>query len=214
VHEINYELTGSEFIALLFESAEIKKYKPIYNRMQRKSLFNIGLMAHYDLNGYICFNLERISTKSGLPLASFANMTEAKNYLFKQVEKYQLCQKLCGLYKTEGACFHSNVGICRGACTGVETSMSYNIRAQQLLDTLNFENQNFIVIDKGRQNNEKAVILVKNGKYLGFGFADSNYINNLDMLEDCIQKYQDNRDSQQIIKSFLRTKKFEKLISL
>ena len=39
VFAVTYEVTGSELIALLKESEEIKINKPIYNRSQRKSIF-------------------------------------------------------------------------------------------------------------------------------------------------------------------------------
>ena len=43
VYTVTYEETGSELIALLKESEEIKINKPIYNRAQRKTLFQWAL---------------------------------------------------------------------------------------------------------------------------------------------------------------------------
>ena len=43
IADVDFELTGSELIALLLESSEIKKYQPIYNRQQRRTFFNYGL---------------------------------------------------------------------------------------------------------------------------------------------------------------------------
>ena len=40
---ITYEITGSELVALLLESDEIKKHKPRYNRRQRESYFQWGI---------------------------------------------------------------------------------------------------------------------------------------------------------------------------
>jgi DNA polymerase-3 subunit epsilon len=37
IANVNFELTGNELIALLLESAEIKKYQPFYNRQQRRT---------------------------------------------------------------------------------------------------------------------------------------------------------------------------------
>ncbi|MBM3456327.1 MAG: exonuclease, partial [Bacteroidetes bacterium] len=50
---IEYELTGSELIAMLRESLLIKQFQPIYNRKLRKSLFPWGLFDEIDNKGYI-----------------------------------------------------------------------------------------------------------------------------------------------------------------
>ena len=42
IHSISYELTGSELIALLKESKEIKEQKPMYNRAQKRSSYLLG----------------------------------------------------------------------------------------------------------------------------------------------------------------------------
>jgi len=214
ITEINYELTGSELVALLLESDEIKKHKPIYNRSQRHSLFNYGLFTQYDTHGYITFSLDRITPKLGLPIATFVNMAEAKNHFFNLIEKYQLCQKLCGLYHTEGACFHHGVGMCLGACTGAEPSQSYNQRAMQLINSFEYSTPDFLLIDKGRTPTEKAVIHIKNGKYLGFGFADVNFVTQPEQLADSVKRMADNRDVQQIIRNYIRQGKYERLIQL
>ncbi len=208
---IEVELTGSELVALLLESDEIKKHKPLYNRQQRRSLLNIGLMAGYDLNGYINLKLERLTAKSEVPLATFANLTEAKNYLYKRVEYYQLCQKLCGLYHAEGACFQKGIGQCQGACTGNESPANYNLRARELINSFDYTYPNFILIDKGRHADEKAVVHIKNGKYLGFGYVDAQTPQEYSQLADAIMPHADNRDVQQIIRSYLRQGRYERL---
>lgn len=212
ISEVSYELTGSELVALLLESDEIKKHQPIYNRQQRRKLFAYGLYNRYDLHGYINFSIERINTKHGLPVATFKNMEEAKNHMFKYIEKYQLCQKLCGLYKSESACFHYGIKVCKGACVGKESHEDYNKRAMQFIESLNFKDSDFFIVDAGAQKEEKHLIRVKSGKYLGFGAIDEQCVGNIELMEDCIRFYADNRDVRQIINSFIRNKKYEKLI--
>jgi DNA polymerase-3 subunit epsilon len=53
IADIDWERTGSELIALLKESHEIKVNKPIYNRLQRRSVFQWGIFRYTDTNGYI-----------------------------------------------------------------------------------------------------------------------------------------------------------------
>ena len=42
IADIDWEITGSELIALLKESSEIKENKPVYNRAQRENQFSMG----------------------------------------------------------------------------------------------------------------------------------------------------------------------------
>ena len=42
IADISWEVTGSELIALLKESYEIKENKPVYNRAQRRTGFQMG----------------------------------------------------------------------------------------------------------------------------------------------------------------------------
>ncbi len=45
IADISCELMGNELVALLFESDEIKRMKPYYNRQQRRSVFNTGYLC-------------------------------------------------------------------------------------------------------------------------------------------------------------------------
>ena len=63
-----------------------------------------------------------------------------------------------------------------------------------------------MVIGKGRRDTEKSVVLVENGTYRGFGFIDSEFDQNLktDDLKNAVRVYPDNRDIQQILRSYLK----------
>jgi DNA polymerase-3 subunit epsilon len=211
--EINFELTGSELIALLKESAEIKHYKPLYNRAQRRSLFQYGLYHFFDNSGYINFSLKKNDHETAAPLLSFSSKKEALNYLNIQIERYELCQKLCGLYHSKGACFHFELMSCKGACIGTEPASEYNKRAQRLLETLTFKKENMILFDSGRRLDEFSIVKIENGKYIGFGYVDaSESISDPEQVNDYINKYPDNHDVQSILRSYLRKKNVLKII--
>ncbi|MEZ5198197.1 MAG: exonuclease domain-containing protein [Bacteroidales bacterium] len=213
--DIGYELTGNELVALLLESNEIKKHIPKYNRALRRNTFQWGLYLSMDKNGYLNLKIER-NDKDELPLTSFTSQLSAKSHLFMLTEAFTLCQKLCNLFQTQGACFHYNIKQCNGACIGKEEPEIYNARVLQATEPYRFDQKNFLVIDKGRSNEEKAIIGVEHGKFLGYGFIDSNYNSNVTTseLKECIQPYPDNRDIQQILKSYLKRNKVEKIITL
>lgn len=211
--DISYDITGSELIALLKESAEIKKHKPLYNKAQRRSMFQYGLFSYTDKNGYINFVIEKNSVDGDRPVFSFGSKKEATDYLFRQIEKYQLCQKLCGLYKSEGCCFHYELMECKGACIGKEDCKSYNHRAEKFLSSISFKNRNTILIDTGRSCEEYSIIKIENGKYIGFGYVDKDQsILNPQEFDDYIIKYQDNHEVQSMLRSFIEKKKILKKI--
>lgn len=57
---------------------------------------------------------------------------------------------------------------------------------------------------KGRNTNEEAFVLVKNGLYLGYGFIDNEVqITHADELEHHLIKQKDNMDVQRILRKVL-----------
>lgn len=203
IGEVDWTLTGSELAALLLESDEIKKYQPIYNRAQRRSRFHYGLFSFPDDAGYINFEIRKIEGDE-IPLTSFSNQQSGKKYLHQMVEQYRLCQKLCGLYQSTGACFHYGIDECDGACTGQELPEGYNARAHQAEKQLQYRSPNFFILEQETSKEQWAVIKIENGRYVGFGYVSAEEsTNSLDMLHDCITNYQDNRDTQGIIRSYL-----------
>ena len=207
ITDVEFKLTGNDLVALLLESAEIKKHQPFYNRQQRRTFFNYGLYSFTDDDGYINLKITRIVDKLA-PLYTYSSLQEGRNHLFNLVENYQLCQKLCGLYETSSACFHYQIHQCNGACIEEETAFDYNLRVNESLENYHFNQQNLFIIEQGREEGEKSVIKIEHGKYTGFGFIDEQLFNgNLSWLHECIQQQADNREVRQIINTYLKNKK-------
>ncbi len=214
VSAVSHELTGNELVALLKESAEIKENKPVYNRALRKTLFNYQLASFVDNEGYINLRIEKADARKK-PITTFTNYQQAKSSLFAITEKFNLCQKLTGLHKTSGNCFNYTVKDCEGACIQKESPEDYNLRVQLFLDEYSYANQHMLIIDKGRDIDERSVILIENGQYKGYGFYNLNYqINNPDVLRTIITPMGNNRDAQHIIQSYLKKRRVLKIIPL
>ncbi|WP_461587265.1 exonuclease domain-containing protein [Winogradskyella sp.] len=212
VASVTYEKTGSELVALLKESEEIKKNKPILNRALRRNLFTHGLYHFEDKNGYINLSIEK-ANKEDLPVTTFTNRQSAKHFMLKIMDDYMLCQKLTGMYHTNTNCFRHEVKECNGACVLEESSADYNKRVLMLIDKHSYKNKNMLVIDRGRDIEEKSVVLIENGVFRGLGFFDLNYqINNPDILQTLITPMENNRDTQHIIQSYIRRNKRLKIV--
>ena len=206
---IDHELTGSELIALLLESAEIKQYQPKYNHAQRSTNFSHGLYNIEDQAGY--YNL--LVKKNGItdtPLMTFTSIQNGKQYLENWLSHYNLCQKLCNLHKSSSACFNYSIKQCEGACIGEESTEKYNKKVKELLSDLNFNFESFLIIDKGRNSKEFGFVLIAEGIYGGYGFIP-RYIfkREVNNYKKFIQPKDSNRDFQSIIK--MQLQKNEKL---
>ncbi|MBL7111567.1 MAG: GIY-YIG nuclease family protein [Bacteroidales bacterium] len=214
IAQVEYELTGSELVALLVESSEIKKHSPFYNRAQKRKTMQYGLYSFKDENGYMNLKIDKTSGRANeTPHTCFTAKSEATSILSKLSERHWLCQKLCGLYETDGACFHHEIRQCNGACVGKESAAIYNNRVTKAIGTFYYENKNFLIIDKGRINTERSVVQVEQGKYIGFGYldVDESYLH-MESFLDCVKIYEDNRDIHQIIKTYMNKNNVEKII--
>jgi len=161
-------------------------------------------------DGYKCLVIEKANIQQRKELnviRSFASFSAAKRRLTRLVDRHGLCQRLNGLDKQRGACFSYHLHKCKGACIGEESSRSYNRRLNKVTSKLkeDFE-KNYLIIDKGRQANEQAVVLVENGLYQGHGFFDSTESLSLDDLKDSIKPFPHNPDVARILRYFLEKK--------
>jgi DNA polymerase-3 subunit epsilon len=196
----------------LKESEEIKIHKPIYNRAQRKNIFNIALYAEEDQNGYLNLKLQKADGRKK-EITSFSTLQEAKNTLFRITDDYNLCQKLTGLYISNDACFQYKIKECDGACLGEITPEIYNSRVSVFISKNSFEDQNMIIKDKGRTIHERSAVLIENGIYRGYAFYDLNYqIQKIEILKNIIIPMQNNRDARNIIQSQIRKNKLLKIM--
>ena len=211
---VTYEETGSELIALLKESQEIKTNQPKYNKAQRKTVYSFGLYNFEDKKGYQQLKIEK--TKPGITsLISFSSVTEGNSILNKLRKEFTLCNKLVGLESTKGACFYHEIEKCKGACIEEESPEDYNKRVEQLIHKLSFDHENFVIVDKGRNATEKSVILIENGEYKGYGFVDlARQITNIDILKSVITPMKNNREVKSIIQRYLGKKMTYKIVKL
>ncbi len=203
LHSVHYQVTGSELVALLLESAEIKKYQPLFNRAQRRSVYRYGLYAFTDENGYLNLRVRSL-IEDVVPLYTYGSASEGKGHLTRLTEQYALCQKLNGLYEVAGPCFHYQIHQCRGACVGEEPAASYNLRVRRALENYEFPQQDFLLVDIGRHPAEKAVVKVENGQYKGFGFVPSEELESRETVNDYIIPQKDNKEVRRLILSALQ----------
>ena len=191
--------------------------KPRVNKAQRKTYFPYGIYSYLDAKGYIRFhavkNVAEIRKKHTI-LQEFTKLNEAKNYLKSLAKRFDLCEKLMDIAETEGSCFYHQIGQCQGACIGLELPDSYNERAKDLAERLKttFE-EDFFIIEKGKADDEKAVVLVQNGHFQGYGYINTEGVTTEDFFE-AIKKMKPTTDSNRIIRQYLSAGKGFKVFKI
>ncbi len=212
VFRVTFEETGSELIAVLKESEEIKLNKPKYNRAMRKNIFQWGLYAESDAQGYLNLRLLKSDARKK-EITLFSNLQEGKNALFKITSDHRMCQKLNGMCDTKTHCFNYTIHECDGACIGEVSPQTYNARVGEFINAVQFENKSIVVVDRGRNINERSAVLIENGVFKGYAFYDLNYqIHNLEILKNILVPMQHNRDTRSIIQNHMRKSRFLKVI--
>lgn len=214
VSAVTYEYTGNELIALLRENQDIKKFKPKYNQALKRSVFKYGLYQTTKDDGYIKLYYTKIQVKKN-HITTFTNRNQAKAFMERVLEEFNLCQNYLGTGTNTGSCFNYSIKKCHGACTQEESVDDYNNRVQALIDRYSFSENNMIVIDRGREISEKSALLIENGEFKGVGYFDLNHqISNPDIIKSLITPMENNRDAQHIIQSYMRRNKKLKIVQL
>lgn len=212
VAEIDYVETGNELVAFLLESREIKIHKPEVNKAQRNGDYPYFVHQYFDEQGYIRFGILKDTIKNAKGkdiIAYYKSIPSAKSHLNSTLHHYELCQTKVGLNEKPGSCFYVTLGKCHGACTGHEEAEDYNDRAEESLDYLKrVFDENLIIIEDGRSDDECAVVLIEDGHYQGYGYIDRESLNmGVEEIKEAIQYVESNPETNGIVRNYLNGEK-------
>ena len=218
VADISFEETGSELVALLLESHEIKRLRPPINRAQRRTKFPFAIHTYKNKDGYICFDVIRNNAKNREQyevISEYPSMSSAKGRLNFLVKDMELCARFCHLFPGNGPCFHFHLKQCRGACADQESVEDYNERAAAALERLKTVfDEDFLLLDEGRNTDEQSVILVQGGHFAGYGYVSAEEGADLDTLRNAVKTYPGYPDTARIIQRFMNDHPKARVISL
>ena len=207
VADITWELTGSELVALLHESEEIKRLQPTINRAARRTKFAYCIVSKLNDDGYRVFDIVKNTAqvrKHEDVVSEFPTLSRAKGRLNFVRKHLSLCGILCKLNNGRGPCFHFHLKQCRGACTGQEDATTYNERAEiGRLHLRNVFDYDFLLFQRGRSHDEEAVILVQDGKYRGYGYINKDEAHDVASAMRCVKNLQSHPDTARIIQGYV-----------
>jgi DNA polymerase-3 subunit epsilon len=212
---ITFKKTGSELLALLHESAEIKHIYPKYNRAQRRAGEAVGLFSYEDQKGIIHLAFNRLKLAPN-PMMKYYSVAECRNHLEMLCKEFELCPKYCHLQTNVSSCFHFQIKECKGICCNKETVEDYNIRVKEAIKSVGIGAENLVIKEKGRTKDEVGFVLILDGIYKGFGYVEKQQSEQLENPEDYqffVEPKKDNRDIQRIIGNYLKKKQKLKAIT-
>ena len=170
---IDYETSGSELLAMLMEAVAIKQPFPKFNRAQKRMRPALGLFSYPDRRGILHLAINKIR-KGQQALKVFYSATEARLYLEELCTLHGLCAKFCHLQEGVKYCGHFRVPNCGGVCRGTATVESYNSLVRAAISSLVSHRDDFLLVERGREEGEKALIWVSGGQFKGFGFVEAS----------------------------------------
>lgn len=173
VFDLKWTLTGSEFMALLFEALEIKRLWPKYNSALKLPKRMFGLFHYEDNSGYGRFQIAKI-TKFFKPIESFFSLEEAKAFLKNGIKTYELCPKLCGIRKVN--CEPEEEMSCEGACDFAEKPKEYNNRVAKFMEKIKESQKEILIKLEGRNPDETAYCMFESGMLSRFAYLKIDQI--------------------------------------
>lgn len=175
---ISHQVCGSELMALILESAEIRRLWPEHNRSQKRFEYTYGLYSFEDQNGYLRLVIEK-KKKHLQPLYTFNALHQGYVLLKRLIKDFTL---------DEGLCF-----IDRHKEATTEDAAMYNRRVQDAIAALQQNLPTFALMGTGKSTAEQSCLLVERGRFYGMGYLPHDYaVSDINELKNNLVQYPDN----------------------
>ncbi len=183
VHGFGHTSTGTELLAILLESHEIRRLWPDENRAQKRIQTVYGLFDYLDQNNKIRFGIDKVR-KEQRALVTFSTHAAALQYLNSLIAEFDLCPKLCNTQTNKDTCIKVANDTCEGNCLNNENVAVYNAKAQLFVDQLQAERKAYYIVGKGRNYKEQSVIIYEPESYVGYTFLSTKEQIDFDMVKE------------------------------
>jgi DNA polymerase-3 subunit epsilon len=186
IYQITYKVCGSELMAALLESIEIKRLWPEYNKSQKHAEQQYGFYMFEDAKGYMRLVIDK-RRKYLKPLYSFNLYADAHRVLWKLVKEFNIHPALCFLDKR-----HKLV-------TDLPEVKAHNVAVQLALEALRADQKSYIIKD-GATN----YILVEEGRFYGMGTIEQEIENiSVHIIKPLLTQYPENETLRSMLHSYI-----------
>jgi len=212
VREVEYEETGSELLAKLKEAEAILSKKPVYNRPSSLSKLRYGIVIELNDDGYKTVRVKEIKNGQKV-LTAFRTYEQAEAAIYKRMERYKLCAKLCGKNRGKGPCSLFKGKKCKGACIRRDSTSSYNKKVNKAFSYYRMPHQRFMIVGEGRTMAEKSGVLVDNNAVVGYTYFEKTN-NQFDKIVDSIIDLPQHILFKNIILKYLDKQHLDRIVEL
>jgi len=190
LHSIDFQLTGTDLLASIVESDEIKKYWPPYNAAQKFPSNTFTISTYQNRNNEWKLAIVRSKNADLSPL--FGSQYSTRVYLQSWIAEYDLCPRLSGLQET-----------CPEADCPCKNKEEHNDLLLGVADKMKHYLPSFCLVDEGKTTAEKSLLWVQEGAFKGIAYV--NEIPNLDTqsLKALITPMKEHPETAAIIGQFL-----------
>ena len=196
---IDFELSGSELLALLMQEAAVNRYLPAYNAVLKRNPKSFAIFSYTDRGGIMHLAYK---TSKGVPSPHLIlySIRECNTFLERICKKFELRAQFCNLQEPA----FSSLPLQRGICSGKEATEAYNRRVSLAIDFISSSTKDAVIKEKGRTPNEDSFVLIKDNRYLGYGFIDRHEtIASSQDLENYLITQKDSTNIQKILRQRL-----------
>jgi DNA polymerase III subunit epsilon len=185
VHGISYQPCGTELMACILESAEIKKRWPVFNSSQKRWEDVYGIYMYEDQNGLLRLAIDK-NRKRLNPVYTFHYLIDGHAIMRRIIREYNLCLRRCFMQKDNTIC-DADCG-----CRTKKQPLQYNNRVLEAVASLR-KQPSFAIIDKGPGAAEQSCILVLDGNFYGMGYIPEDVqITDIASLKEQLTIYREN----------------------
>lgn len=198
IHHLAFEECATELMAFLLEATEIKRLWPKYNHALKRFEPKFGLVDYQDQSGFIRLVVGRIN-RNQIALHTFYSEEDGRDFLHHLVRDFSLCPARCMLGKCalEATCFSCHVTR--------EDADSYNARVQDAIQHLKDYAPSFLIVDKGRNAQEKSCVWFENGNFAGMGYIDQQeQLADNHSVIDKLKRYNTFQYTNQLVENYAR----------
>lgn len=192
ITKVEAHLTGTEFMALVKEDVEIRKYWPPYNSAQKRGNFSFHVFSYHDHAGANRLGIKRARRALGA-IKTFQSLRAARLWVHEMTKQFKLNADYTGMPSSWYDFEQPSVD-------------DHNARFRQFEDEMNAQCTDFVLLEKGRTSQERAFVWVKDGITHAFGFAPRQAdFQNPDVLEMHGEEVYSSPTLEQIIATHLVT---------
>lgn len=202
IHNISYQVCGTELMAAVLEETEIKRLWPVYNTSSKQVSVQYGLYVFEDRRGYARLAIER-KRKHLRAVYTFGLLWDGYRMLWNLIRNHNLSPRLCFVDKSKEADGFEDV---------TDGPDIYNKRVEQALELLHEALPSFALLGEGLQSGEQSCLLMEKGKFYGMGYISRTMKIDLTRLKNILTPYPDNDNIRNMLYKHAENYPLQKIV--